>query len=92
MKVILDRKSKATLFICDQDAAAVKAPSLARRLSEKEEIFGLSLEDGEILENKYLKAREASKKPYGKFERVICSIRVCVPICNYHTARVIYSY
>ena len=33
---------------------------------KSEEIFGLSLEDGEILENKYLKAREASKKPYGK--------------------------
>ena len=33
---------------------------------KSEEIFGLSLENGEILENKYLKAREASKKPYGK--------------------------
>ena len=33
---------------------------------KSEEIFGLCLEDGEILENKYLKAREASKKPYGK--------------------------
>ena len=33
---------------------------------KSEEIFGLCLKDGEILENKYLKAREASKKPYGK--------------------------
>ena len=29
---------------------------------KSEEIFGLSLEDGKVLENKYLKAREASKK------------------------------
>ena len=33
---------------------------------KSEEIFGLSLKNGEIFENKYLKAREASKKPYGK--------------------------
>ena len=33
---------------------------------KSEEIFGLSLDEGKILENKFLKSREASKKPYGK--------------------------
>ena len=33
---------------------------------KSEEIFGLSLNDNKILDNKFIKSREASKKPYGK--------------------------